>query len=394
MQPIYGGYAPAGSTTVASQAESQALSFSAHPYVRERFGDLGSAELGAMLSRTSQSGLPAAQLSSLSASQLASLANSSANGGAQSLTSEQEYLTLASGPAFGRVNAGLSLSGTEETGSGVASNARRDQATVTLGYAITHTITALASVGYDDSHYGGPQPYNFSGLDWSGGGRWIPNPDSSITVTYGSQEGVDSLQVDATYAPTARTRVFARYSEGISTGLEQLLNAMNGSSLDPLGNSVGSDGVPVQLLNSFYGLNDNLARVTNASITGVLLRERDSISATFNRQQSHQIAVASVNNAASLDSTGLYGSLNWQRDLRPDLQSSAFVQWGATQSSSEGVSQNSDLLVFSLRLTYLVSQTMNAYAQYSWTHQSNIFLSGSVPTPPANLIIVGAHKTF
>jgi uncharacterized protein (PEP-CTERM system associated) len=387
MQPINGGYAQTSTSAVDNHSETQDLSFSAHPYLQQRFGDLGFAELGATLSRTSQSGLSASQSSGLPAATAAITR-------AQSLTSEQEYFSLTSGPAFGRTTAGLSLSESRETGSGGTSNSHRDQATVDLGYAITRSITALASFGHDDTHYSGTPPYKHSGMDWSGGARWVPNPDSSITATYGSLEGVNSVQVDATYAPTARTRVFARYSEGIATGLEQLVNAMNGSTLDPMGNPVDSSGAPVQLINSFYGVQNNPARVTSTSVTAVLMRDRDSFSASINRQQRHQIASTSVTTASTQDTQGLYGSLTWQRDLRPNLQSSTFVQWGTNQNTTVGNRQNSDSLVFSLRLAYVVSQTLNAYAQYSWTRQTNTDLAGTNQTQPSNLVIIGAHKTF
>ena len=191
MQPINRGSAPTGTVAVSNQAETQDLSFSAHPYLRQHFSDLGFAELGGTLSRTTQSGLSANQLAGLSAAQLANLAASTASGKGQNLTSKQEYFSLTSGPAFGRISAGLLLSATQEAGSGAAGNSHSDQGTASFGYAITRDITALATVGYDDVHYSGTQPYNYTGLDWSGGGRWVPNPDSSITVTYGSLEGVE-----------------------------------------------------------------------------------------------------------------------------------------------------------------------------------------------------------
>ena len=225
-------------------------------------------------------------------------------------------------------------------------------------------------------------------------GAGFPTRTYSITVTYGSLEGVDFVQVDANYAPTARTRVFARYSKGIATGLEQLLDAVNASTLDQMGNPLDISGAPLQLVNNFFGVQNNVARVTNASLTGVLQYDRDSISATVNRQESHQVGAVSATSANNQDTTGMYGSLTWQHNLWPNLQSSTFVQWGTNQNTTPGSSQNSDSLVFSLSLAYVVSQTMNAYAQYSWTRQSNIGLAGSTPTQPTNLIVVGARKTF
>jgi uncharacterized protein (PEP-CTERM system associated) len=383
VQPTYGGYGLGGTAAVSGQDQTQTLGFSAHPYLRQSFNDLGYAELGATVSHASQNGVAG----SMASGQPAPLGAV----GAQNLTSEQEYFSLNSGPAFGRTSAGLMLSASQDTGSGVMSSASQDEAVMNLGYALTRSVTALVSFGYDDIHYAGTPPYNYTGPQWSVGAHWIPNPDSSITVSYGRQQGVQSAQLDANYAVTARTRVFARYSEGITSGLEQLLNGMNGSSLDTAGNPT-AHGVPVQLNNSFYGVQNNLAQVTDASVTVTTLLERDAISVTFSRQQSHQIAAATAAaSAGNPNSTGWYGMLTWQRSLWPDLNASAFVQWGTNQGLQTGTSQNSDTLVFSLNLSYVVSRTVSAYAQYSWTRQSN---PGTTLTLPSNLIVIGARKTF
>jgi uncharacterized protein (PEP-CTERM system associated) len=386
VQPTYGGYGPTGTTAVSAHDQTQTLGFSAHPYLRQSFNDLGSAELGATVSHASQNGVA----STMASGQPAPLGTV----GAQNLTSEQEYFSLTSGPAFGRTSAGLMLSASQDTGSGVMSNASQDEAVVNLGYAVTRSVTALVSFGYDDVHYAGTPPYNYTGPQWNVGAHWIPNPDSSVTVSYGRQQGVQSAQLDADYAVTARTRVFARYSEGITSGLQQLLSGMNGSSLDTAGNPT-ANGVPVQLNNSFYGVQNNLAQVTDASVTVTTLFDRDAISVTFSRQQSHQIAAASAAAAAASagnpNSTGWYGTLSWQRSLWPDLNASAFVQWGTNQGLQTGAGQNSDTLVFSLNLSYVVSRTVSAYAQYSWTRQSN---AGAGQTLPSDLIVIGARKTF
>ncbi|MDR3415934.1 MAG: TIGR03016 family PEP-CTERM system-associated outer membrane protein [Nevskia sp.] len=382
VQPTYAGYGPAGTTAVSNQDQTQTLSFSAHPYLRQAFDDFGTAELGATVSYASQNGL-ANSLSSGQSTPIVPVPG-------QNLTSEQEYFSLVSGSAFGRASAGLMVSGNQSTGTGVMNNAYQNAAVMNLGYALTRNLTALASFGYDDIHYAGIPPYNYSGVQWSVGGHWIPNPDSSITVTYGSQQGEPSAQVDASYALTARTRIYARYSEGITTGLEQLLNNMNGSSLDAAGNPVAG-GVPIQLANSFYGIQNNLARMTNASVTMTVLRERDSISLTFSRQQSQQIAAAT---AGGQNSTGWYGSLTWQRSLWPDLNAAAFVEWGTNQYTPASAGQNADTLVLSLNLSYVVSRTISAYAQYSWTRQTYTGSADGLPTLPTDLIVIGARKTF
>jgi uncharacterized protein (PEP-CTERM system associated) len=379
MQPTTGGYGPNNTIVVSRQNETQLTAFSAHPYVRERFGDLASAEAGATLSRTSQSSL-AASPGQLPLS-------------AQNFLSGQEYLDLASGPDFGRTSADLTISTSQSSGTGVMSGAHRTDAALQLGYAITRNLTALASLGYQDIHYGGSPPFSYSGLSWSGGAHWVPNPDSSITATYGRWEGADSAQLDASYALTARTRIFARYSEGLTSSLGQLLNAVNGSTLDPQGNPVDRTNTPVQIANSFYGVTDNLARVSTASVTAMLLEEHDAISASFNRQQSHQVAAAGTGVGVQ-NTSGYYASLTWQRDLRPNLTASTYVQWGIWRNTLSTGGQNFDSLVFSLSLAYLFSETLSAYGQYSYTRQSNAQISGAVPLLPTNLIVIGARKTF
>ncbi len=389
MQPINGGTGPGSTVAVARQSETQAMSFSVHPYLRERFGDLGFAELGATVSHTSQD----------------ALSTGGTTGSGQSLFSQQEYLLLKSGPDLGRTSIALSITAGQGAGAGAINDSSSDEAKLSLGYAITRSITALASLGYDTLHYGGTPPYNQAGIEWSAGLRWEPNADSSIVATYGRQDGVDSAQLNASYAPTARTRVYARYSEGIITGPEQLLNAMDASALDPSGNPIGLDnGTPQQIVNSFYSVQSYLALVTSASVTAVLLQDRDSFSASLGRQERHQLAAATTATTGPQDYTGLYGSLNWQHDLRPNLRSFLFAQWGTTQSSSAGQSspagssQNYDTLVFSLHLSYSISETLTAYAQYSWTNRGEQAVTGAAGTLPGylptNLIIIGARKTF
>ena len=112
---------------------------------------------------------------------------------------------------------------------------------------------------------------------------------------------------------------------------------MNASTLDPLGNPVGLlNATPLQIANTFYGVQNYLALVTSASLTAVLLQDRDSFSANLGRQERHQLAAATnTTTTGPLDYAGLYGSLSWQHDLRPGLQSTLFAQWGTTTQSGQ-----------------------------------------------------------
>ena len=108
---------------------------------------------------------------------------------------------------------------------------------------------------------------------------------------------------------------------------------------DPSGNPIGLDsGVPQQIVNGFYRVQSYLALVTSARVTAVLLQDRDSFSASLGRQKRHQLPAATTATTA------------------------------ATRSSPAGSSQNYDTLVFSLRPAYSISETLAAYARYSWTN--------------------------
>lgn len=170
------------------------------------------------------------------------------------------------------------------------------------------------------------------------------------------------------------------------------------------------NGAPLQIANTFYGVQDYLAQVTSASLTAVLLQDRNSFSANLGRQERHQLAAATnTTTTGPLDYAGLYGSLSWQHDLRPGLQSSLFAQWGTTTQSGQGStsttgsgSQSYNTLVFSLRISYALSETISTYAQYSWSSESSQAVTGapgSLPgtlpvNMPTNLVVIGARKTF
>ena len=116
---------------------------------------------------------------------------------------------------------------------------------------------------------------------------------------------------------------------------------------------------------------------------------------TFSYQQSHQLAAASASSAGSLNSTGWYGTLTWQRNLWPDLSASAFVQWGTNQIlPRQAADQNFDTLVFSLNLSY-VGLADRERLRAIQLDPPNLRRPGRhVLALPANLIVIGARKTF
>jgi uncharacterized protein (PEP-CTERM system associated) len=379
LQSTSGGYGPNSTVTLSRQNETQAYSFSATPTLRHRFGDAATAEVGTTLSSTAQT----------------NLGNSTSfpyNTGNQNATVTREYVSLTSGAGFGRTSARLHADALQSIGSGVMNGATSNMAAVDTGYAITRNLTALARLGYENIHYNGIPPYQFSGVVWNVGVRWTPNQDSAIILRYGLMQGVYTGYLDASYAPTARTRVFARYSEGLSTGVEDLRNAVNASVLDPLGRPADAEtGAPLMLTNNFYRVQNDLSRVKRASLTGLMMLERDSISISVSSQNSTQIAAASVSSLGNRNADGVFGSINWQRDIAPRLRSTAFVQYGTNRNVAVTGTQTSSTLILSVGLTWLASETLSGWLQCSHTSR---FVVGTATSPPASLATIGLRKTF
>src|SRR5262249_48885960 len=136
--------------------------------------------------------------------------------------------------------------GTQYDGNGVLRNAYRYLGIYEAGYALSHSVTLLGQVGYEDIFYSGIPHTHIEDVVWSVGAHVAPNPDSSITLRYGHQDGVNAFRLGGVYAPTARTRIYANYSDGITTGLQNIQDALATSTTDPYGNLIDRNtGAPI-----------------------------------------------------------------------------------------------------------------------------------------------------
>jgi uncharacterized protein (PEP-CTERM system associated) len=383
VQATSGGTGPNNVSTLSRQNSTQNYSYSASPYARNKFGDIGTAEVGGAVAYTSQSGQGSPYFAPQNANQN------------QNMTSTAEHAAFTSGPALGRMVVNALGSATQMNGTGVLRNAYRNIATMELGYAVTRSITILATGGYENIRYNTLPTFRVNDAIWQVGVRWTPNPDSSVTLRYGHQDGFDAVKFDGSYAVTARLRLYGRYSEGVSTGLESLQSAVASSVLDPLGNPVDpATGAPLVLSDNFFGAQSSyvLNRTKVGSLTATLLFDRDAVSVGVSYQRQKPVAFApnaTLFNTPFSSTGGTYGTINWQHELTPDLRSNTYVQYGTTDNSTLfGNRQNSDLVTAGGSLTYQFSQTLTGMAQYAYSSQ------GSLGQKSTNLVIVGARKTF
>ena len=347
----------AGTSTATSNAQTQTLSFSATPYALQRFGGWGSGEVGATLAHTSQSGLN---------SNAGASTDPFFTSGDQSLTSYGAHAAFVTGEEFGRYNGTALLSGLKYDGTGVLTDASRSTASLSNGYAITRLLTALGDFGYERIRYGGTDPLHVSDPTWNVGFRLTLGPESSVQAEYGHHDGFNAASLDATLQPTARTRLYLRYSKGLDTEAEQVQAGLANSDFDQLGDPVDhTTGAPVVLADSFFGSQTNLYRTERLSLTGMLLQNRDIFSATLEADDSTLVSSSGV--PGSLGSNkGLYGTLNWAHDLSPTLSLSTTGQYGVRHTADE----TEHVTFVSVALVKTLSDTLAAQLRYTYNHVS------------------------
>ena len=308
LQSASGLQGPSGTTSQLRSNTVQEYTVSISPYALHRFGPWGTGEVGATYGKVTQSALQDSPLNNgpvLNTGQTDPLlAGSSAS---QDTTSYGGHLAFTTGEAFGRYN-GVALGyATYFDGQGVLANARRNIATVDSGYAVTRTVTALLKLGFEDIRYAGTSPLRIDDAVWDVGVRLLPNDQSTVTLRYGHHDGFDSLLVDAAYQPTARTRVYLRYSSGLSTQAEALQNALATSDVDSLGNPVDhATGAPLVGADNFFGAQNDLYKVTELSVTGSLLRDRDILTVNFNAQDRKLVSGSGLPQLAGFNQFGMF----------------------------------------------------------------------------------------
>lgn len=391
-QALFGGLPPASSATPSSDQSSQDYSFSITPYLLHRFGTAGTGELGYTYARTVQTatGTPSALPLFTAFPQLAPPTN-------QNTTTQNFHAAFVTGEAFGRYNATALASVTDYTGSGVLSDAHRDVFFVDNGYAITRTITALGTIGYENISYAGTQPLHISDAIWNLGVRLLPNADSTITLRYGHQDGLNALTVDAALSPTPRTLLYVRYSKGLTTSQEQLQNALATTDLDALGNPIDhSTGAPIFAASNFFGTQDTLSILSRLSVSGAYRLDRDTVTATVERDNYDVISAPIAATGTPLGSnTGVYGSLAWVHLLSPRLTSAAFFQYGVrTLTGAPSITQNT--LTASLSLAYALGPTLNTTVQYTHDQSNGGGGLGGVAGANTrdNILMLSLIKTF
>ena len=412
QQSRTGGYGQTSTQTLNRDDQVQSIALSATPYAEHRFGGWGTGRIGYSLARTIQNSR--SDQNTLNTNQ-AFLFNNNGFGATGNLTTQRERMSFVTGENLGRVNDVLVVEAVQYSGGAAYRGAHRNQVTNDIGYAVTRTITALAGFGYQDLRFAGTPGIRINEPIWSIGGRITPNPDSSLTITYGHRDGFNAAAVDGSYSPTARTRVFVRYSTGLTTDSEEQQSLLQSANVGPTGLLVDSvTGAPVSSASGAFGTQNGLYRLRRFSITGLLILNRDALSLSLAQEDRTNISsiTASAGAAAvpaGASNSGTIGTLSWQHELSPDLSSSASFSYGIenTGSGAGTASLGSPRTIqASFALNYVFTQTLTGNARYLFTDrsggvgrtaQSNSSRFGfgqAGQNLTENLLLVGLRKSF
>ncbi len=377
VQSLGGASGPQGTQSLSKQNQVQTYNFSVSPYLNHRFGGWGTAQVGASETETSQSTLAGNLPGGLSS---------------QVDNTRKVFASFASGENFGRTLSNVNVSASQSSGSGPLQGAYRTIASYQGGYAITHEIVALVGFGWEDIFYGASDNLHIDDATWSVGAKLTPNPDSTITVLYGHQEGVTAASLNASYAPSARIRLYANYSDAVSTDAEQLQATLASAKLDPLGNPVNAQtGAPLLLTDNFFGVTGAVFRVRNASFTASWLLDREAVQATVTYQRQTPVGAITAGTQGAVASDGTYGSLAWQHDVNPNVTTNVYVQYGKLNQAAGSGQGTTTLMVGSAQITYRISESLSGSLEYSYTNNSS---ASQAANTAASLVVLGLRKTF
>ena len=391
-QPGTGDRGQLGTEPAAAAQATQSVDLAVTPYAVHRFSTFGSGEVGGTLERTTEdsvngnaSGLavPAPGIGSPAISPFT-------NPGNQDATTVGGHAAFQTGEEFGRYNALALLQGEHTSGTGVLASASRDTGTLDNGYAITRNITALLRVGYEYITYAGTNPLRISDEIWDVGVRLSPAPDTTVEIRYGHHDGFDAATLDAAIQSSTRTRVFLRYSEGLTTQDQELQNGLATSDLDALGDPVDhSTGAPLVLADNFFGAQDNLYRTQLASATGVLTEDRDIFTASLQYENNRLVSSSGLPFALG-NNSGVYGNLGWSHALSPTLSLSANAQYGVRRS--DGLLATVDHVTYlSASLAKTLSDTLTAQLSYSYNNDRSQQPGSNYSS---NIVLLTVSKSF
>lgn len=227
---------------------TQVYTISASPYVTQRLGDVGFAilryQFGQAWFNQNTAPIPITPFN-----QIGPISDSTN----QSARADIKI----PGTLLSRLSTNLSVSASsDDTGAGATGDFKRALGEALNEYQLTRSLSAIGGIGYEaltDSRF---TVLNGEGMVWDVGGRWQPNPDSSILILYGRHDLKSDIGGEIQYRFTPFTSLFASYSDSIQTSQNGVLSP----------NSVGQLNVAGPVAGITYDQNPAISTLNDASL--------------------------------------------------------------------------------------------------------------------------------
>ena len=367
----------------------QTVSVGISPYLLKKFGEYGTLRLGYSLNMSQSSPAAGFQFSPFPT-----------GGGSQKQTTTEQTMEFRSGDILNDFQDVLSASLSQSTASGQLSafgsagsiaapqaiSSTRQILSNQVNYVLTRALTLTVSIGHEKIAYGGTNAFNIDGATWSFGGTLTPNQTSSITISYGHQQGSDSLSFNGRYQLTARTTITGTYSDTLGTQLENLQRQLGQGSVGANGSFVNS-----QTGGQLFG-NTNAAAIQpgvfhfkTLSATIATQLNRDTLSATLNT--SNQVSAGGTAAAqASSQTNGII--MQWTHELRPDLRWTTSASYNVISGGFLGASQS---IAINTSLLYTLSESLSGSARYTYFRSAS---SSALRNLYEDIFVLGVTKTF
>jgi uncharacterized protein (PEP-CTERM system associated) len=363
----------------ANQVQTQTIQLS--PYFVHRFGDLATMQVGYAFQSVRQ------QLGGNATGALTPQGDRFFTN--QDFIAHEGYAVARTGPDFGRFAMEGRIVSTDYDGSGVLRGASRRSAVVETRYALTRQFALLAEAGYETQRYAGTTPFRLNGAVWGLGARLTLSDESAITVKYIHRGGFSSPVLDAVISLGGRTRVFANYSERLTTGAQRAVDLLSTTTLDALGNPVDlATGAPVAqpFADSFLGAQSSLQRIRRAAVSINQSWPRDIITLTLSHER-RQPVTAAPGTIAFLQ-RGNSITLSWVHLLTASTTAFAQFQYGRFDTAGSGTS---DVISANATLSTQLTPGLTAFAQYVLTNRGS---DGLPARAMQNAVIIGLRQSF
>lgn len=255
-----------------------------------------------------------------------------------------------------------------------------------LTYHYNQTWAFFGSLGWEVIKYSGSDQLNINGATWSIGTTVTPNPDTSVTISYGRQEGANSVNFNARYRATARTVVSASYSSTVGTQLQNLQRQLDLATASKNGGLVNGQTGGTLFNNNVLNVQPGVYRFNSFVLNSTTNLDRDSISlaAGYTRQKSIGSGVFQ-DNSSEVE----YGSAQWVHSLTPLMAVSAAASYTRQRySNGNGLVQS---VAIGAAMQYMLSETVTTSARYLFNDQ---IASRPGLSLYQDLFIVGITKQF